>query len=229
MTHTKDEALKLALEALEKLWLLGDQAAVIANPAITAIKQALAAPTVQEPDWLDKEKPETDWDHVWLLIKAASYASARGHMSGTTNWCAAMSAYLRHSTPPAAQPAVQDKCTYCKHGKPCQCVDGRPAHSAPAAPVQPVVWTAPEQCDSPPICRIRRACAGQFETQKKCTTPPAAPVQPVDFETWFASEDRLKDAPKDDYPITYLGMEKLAKDSMRYAWNAAHGITKGQQ
>jgi hypothetical protein len=54
-------------------------------------------------------------------------------------------------------------------------------------------------------------------------------VQPVDFETWFASEDRLKDAPKDDYPITYLGMEKLAKDSMRYAWNAAHGITKGQQ
>jgi hypothetical protein len=46
---TKDEALDLALEALEKLWLLGDQAGAIANPAITAIKQALAAPTVQEP------------------------------------------------------------------------------------------------------------------------------------------------------------------------------------
>jgi hypothetical protein len=39
---TKDEVLKLALEALEKLWLLGDQAGAIANPAITAIKQARA-------------------------------------------------------------------------------------------------------------------------------------------------------------------------------------------
>jgi hypothetical protein len=48
---TDKEALTLALEALEKLWLLGDQAGAIANPAITAIKQALAAPTVQ---------PETD-------------------------------------------------------------------------------------------------------------------------------------------------------------------------
>jgi hypothetical protein len=64
--------------------------------------------TVQEPDWLDKEKPETDWDHVWLLIKAASYASARGHMSGTTNWGAAMSAHLRDSTPPAQPAPVPD-------------------------------------------------------------------------------------------------------------------------
>jgi hypothetical protein len=39
---TKDEALDLALEALEKLWLLGDQAGAIANPAIKAIKQARA-------------------------------------------------------------------------------------------------------------------------------------------------------------------------------------------
>jgi hypothetical protein len=41
---TTERALDLALEALEKLWLLGDQAGAIANPAITAIKQALAAP-----------------------------------------------------------------------------------------------------------------------------------------------------------------------------------------
>ncbi len=72
--------------------------------------------TVQEPDWLDKEKPETDWDHVWLLIKAASYASARGHMSATTNWGAAMSAYLRHSTPPAAQPAAVQPVAHCEAG-----------------------------------------------------------------------------------------------------------------
>ena len=60
---------------------------------------------VQEPDWLDKKAIEPDWSHVWLLIKAASYASSRGHLSGTTNWGAAMSAYLRHETPPA-QPAA---------------------------------------------------------------------------------------------------------------------------
>ena len=48
-------------------------------------------------------------------------------------------------------------------------------------PVQePVAWTAPEQCDSPAICRIGRACAGQFETQKECTTPPAA--QPAEIQ-----------------------------------------------
>ena len=57
----------------------------------------------------------------------------------------------------------------------------------------------------------------------------AAPVQPVDFETWFSSEERFNDAPKDDYPITYLGMEKLAKDSMRYAWNAAHAAPPAAQ
>ena len=44
---TKDEVLDLALEALGQLWLFGDEAAVIANPAITAIKQARSAP-VQE-------------------------------------------------------------------------------------------------------------------------------------------------------------------------------------
>jgi hypothetical protein len=40
-----------------------------------------------------------------LLIKAASYASSQGHISGTTNWGAAMSAYLRHESKAAAQPA----------------------------------------------------------------------------------------------------------------------------
>ena len=50
---TKDEALDLALEALGQLWLFGDEAAVIANPAITAIKPARSAP-VQEPDHGDE-------------------------------------------------------------------------------------------------------------------------------------------------------------------------------
>ena len=46
MRHTKDEALKLALKALENTYALRDDVA----EAIAAIKQALAAPPVQEPD-----------------------------------------------------------------------------------------------------------------------------------------------------------------------------------
>jgi hypothetical protein len=45
-----ERALDLALEALKQLWLFGDEAAVITNPAITAIKQARSAPTVQSAE-----------------------------------------------------------------------------------------------------------------------------------------------------------------------------------
>jgi len=49
MTHTKDEALKLALEALKKTQAEGyNLPGTAIAEAITAIKQALAAP-VQEP------------------------------------------------------------------------------------------------------------------------------------------------------------------------------------
>jgi hypothetical protein len=50
MTHTKDEALKLALEALEGACtnpLADPEQAEIEDKAITAIKQALAAPVQQ--------------------------------------------------------------------------------------------------------------------------------------------------------------------------------------
>jgi len=54
MTHTKDEALKLAYEALEFDGFYGTQK----QRAITAIKQALAAqPAVQEPvAWMAESK-----------------------------------------------------------------------------------------------------------------------------------------------------------------------------
>jgi len=50
MTHTKNEALKLALEALDSLlyWDNGKPEYDEARETITAIKQALAAPTVQD-------------------------------------------------------------------------------------------------------------------------------------------------------------------------------------
>jgi hypothetical protein len=78
MTHTKDEALKLALEALE--WISNLETGRFirqkATEPIAAIKQALAAP-VQEPvciGWDDK----TD------------------------------TPVMGYTTPPAAQPAVPD-------------------------------------------------------------------------------------------------------------------------
>ena len=59
MTHTKDEALKLALEALEGNTtnpVIDPDQAAIEDQAITAIKQALAqpapVPAAQRP-WLD--------------------------------------------------------------------------------------------------------------------------------------------------------------------------------
>jgi hypothetical protein len=53
---TKDEALKLALEALETTGAKSSDQWQKERKAITAIKQALAAPTVQEPvAWLYPE------------------------------------------------------------------------------------------------------------------------------------------------------------------------------
>jgi hypothetical protein len=74
----------------------------------------------------------------------------------------------------AAQPApVQEMTNIQRHEQNVQ-----KFLAAQPAPVQPVAWTAPEQCDSPEICRIGRACADQFGTQKKCTTQPAQPAVP---------------------------------------------------
>jgi len=111
------EAMKLALEALETAWTYDeDNADGYYFEAITALREALAKPDFwegyvpepvkpaqHEPDWLDKEQTETDWDHVWLLIKAANYASSKGFISGTTNWGSAVSRYMRHESPQPAQ------------------------------------------------------------------------------------------------------------------------------
>jgi hypothetical protein len=64
MTHTKDEALKLALDALKRISTADDDCdflnvsqAVQLEETIDAIKQALAAPTVQEPvAWIQHHK-----------------------------------------------------------------------------------------------------------------------------------------------------------------------------
>jgi hypothetical protein len=65
MTHTKDEALNLALEALETGWsptYTGRDAKEMGMKAITVIKQALAAPTLQEPvAWTPGSNLFKDW------------------------------------------------------------------------------------------------------------------------------------------------------------------------
>jgi hypothetical protein len=68
MTHAKDEALRMALDALEGAKIIGGQRK--ADEAITAIKQALAAP-VQEPiyqmqmmdgKWIDQAKQSYEYN-----------------------------------------------------------------------------------------------------------------------------------------------------------------------
>ena len=86
MTHTKDEALKLALEALTPMQNSRDDTAV--ERAITAIKQALAAPTVQEPWGYGR----MSWGEKMFLPTLPSVRDG--------GWMAL------YTTPPAAQPAV---------------------------------------------------------------------------------------------------------------------------
>jgi hypothetical protein len=92
----KDEALKLAYEALEFDGFYGTQK----QRAITAIKQALAAP-VQEPvrGWWAHTSPITGITDVqdWQLTKDDK---ARGWIEREI-----------YTAPPAAQPAVPDAMT----------------------------------------------------------------------------------------------------------------------
>jgi hypothetical protein len=97
MTHTKDEALKLALEAL--LINCGGNTDGVGKEAITAIKQALAVPTVQEPVALGKPTDE--------MIQAATdeYDEWAFDNKGTTECIRAMLAKALKVQPTPAQPA----------------------------------------------------------------------------------------------------------------------------
>lgn len=67
---TKDEALKLALEALERLWNDGFEGYPAASheSAITAIKEALAEQPAQQPDidWKDQYEKQKRRAEMWI-------------------------------------------------------------------------------------------------------------------------------------------------------------------
>ena len=70
------EAMKQALEALEKLWLLGDQAGTIANPAITALKERLLEASMREVQRLGQEIEQEPV--AWISVKDELPKSVRG-------------------------------------------------------------------------------------------------------------------------------------------------------
>ena len=103
---TKDEALKLALKALEPVSVFGrvgsrDVDTAKAQEAITAIKQALAAP-VQEPVAIPHE-----WRKVLrkLAFMARTSGGTVGHDSGLSAACEEAEALLSkpYTTPPAGE------------------------------------------------------------------------------------------------------------------------------
>ena len=96
---TKDEALELALEALEKLTDTEQtyEALDLGDKAITTIKQALAAPTVQEPVGEVREEKQRHFDDDGCVI--GSY-SKKTVTSGVYKLPHGTKLY---TTPPAAQ------------------------------------------------------------------------------------------------------------------------------
>lgn len=111
---TKDEALDKALEALGQLWLLSDEAAVIANPAITAIKQALAQPAQQQ-------KPVAAYGYC---PECGAKGVMRERRPNGNDKCANGHVYPSNKAAPPAQPAQQQEpvafsCFRCVTPKKC--------------------------------------------------------------------------------------------------------------
>jgi hypothetical protein len=105
----KDEALKLAYEALEFDGFYGTQK----QRAITAIKQALAAP-VQEPVALGQEREAFEAWHDSFFVNKGHAAHHRFHdrdgycIDDIQNQWKGWKERAKRTTPPAAQPAVPE-------------------------------------------------------------------------------------------------------------------------
>jgi hypothetical protein len=160
----KDEALKLALEALKKISKtmyhietppvesLEEQMRRIADKAITAIKQAFAAPTVQEPEIVQRVKR-----YAGQTMRTARNPNI------TARECIELANWIADTTPPA-QPAPGD------------------IRAAQPAPVQPVAWMHEwDDGERIPMLRKRDVDSSDIDSPKSVrplvfgdTTPPAA-------------------------------------------------------
>jgi hypothetical protein len=110
MTHTKDEALRLALEALDSLlyWDNGKPEYDEARASITAIKQALADSAL---DRMAENARELGLDYE----PVATVTSETGNPDVEMSWWhepALPIGTKLYTTPPAAQPAPAQSC-YC--------------------------------------------------------------------------------------------------------------------
>jgi len=93
---SKDEALKLALEALEKSIAITMANIDLRNKAITAIKQALAAP-VQEPfAWCIDSEDSADW------CFAKTEDGVKSNSVFMDEYCIKTNPFPLYTTPPAA-------------------------------------------------------------------------------------------------------------------------------
>jgi hypothetical protein len=118
MTRTKDEALKLALEALE-YWAVHGKLHQPTEEAITAIKQALAAP-VQEPVRSMSDEQDA-FEKVFKLPDGITRFDGGYAPTSYSAWSAQQQCYrwegwkarMGLATPPAAQKAIE----FGMHGK----------------------------------------------------------------------------------------------------------------
>jgi len=71
-----DEALKLIHEQLQELWLLGDKAAELANPALDAVKTFVATPPAAQRKPLTDGKIQAIHDTYYRRMGPQEFARA---------------------------------------------------------------------------------------------------------------------------------------------------------
>jgi hypothetical protein len=244
MTYIKDKALKLALEALEGIHPgnMTPMAEEYWNKAITAIKQALAAPVQQESVWLCRstKRTETGMYQAWQVC---SWTEAESHFDKKPNY-----EYKQFYTFTTAQPApvqepvgvfVEDDDIGHVRLIPHQQLklkDGDKLYTTPPAaqpaPVQPVAWRLNGESSlghgkvfgkwksgKPPKDVADLASVDKnWSLEFAYTTPPAAPVP-------LTQQQVVDGFCKTPHQTQYVAVFDAG---VRFA-EAAHGITeKGQ-
>ena len=153
MTHTKDEALKLALAALECKDGWGSSARLQKERAITAIKQALAAqPATDNNESLESRAVQTvqepvvvDWERI-AKVQNAKLMAMIDEPGAFEKLCEIMGKYEALSPTPPAAPTVQESVAIADGTFNHNCPIGTPLYTTPSA--QPAVPLTDEQINT---------------------------------------------------------------------------------